>query len=407
MIQRCESMAESSTEVAAAVATEAVPLSEPCDVTLVAHDLGGAGGMERQLAELAIGLRERGHAVSVIARTCDLPADAGVSFHRVRAPRHPFLLSYPWFMVAGSLAVRRWRRGIVQTAGAIVVNRVDCVAVHCCHQVYDSVPSGRTAIIRWYFRLVGLVKRLGERACLRINSRATLVCVSNGVAEEIREHYPEARDRVLTIHNGVDVEAFSPGRREPEARALRAAQGIGEDRLVLAFVGGNWEHKGLRCVIEALAQAPEWDLVVAGAGNQRPFAELAGALGVAGAVHWLGFVQDVQAVYEMADAFVLPSSYETFSLVTFEAAASGLPVLATPVSGVRELIDDGRNGYLISEDAETISGRLGELAADPALRSRLGEAARSSTRDFAWVKMVAKHDELYSRLSGRPQASSQ
>ncbi len=54
-----------------------------------------------------------------------------------------------------------------------------------------------------------------------------------------------------------------------------------------------------------------------------------------------------QLVYELADAFVLPSSYETFSLVTFEAAASALPVLATPVNGVRELIEDGHNGFLI------------------------------------------------------------
>ncbi len=59
-------------------------------------------------------------------------------------------------------------------------------------------------------------------------------------------------------------------------------------------------------------------------------------------MHWLGVVRDIQVVYELADAFVLPSSYETFSLVTFEAAASGLPILATPVNGVRELIATGR-----------------------------------------------------------------
>src|ERR1700675_1575236 len=81
-------------------------------VTIVAHDVGAVGGMERVLAELALGLRSRGHEVTVIARTCELPANAGVIFHRVRGPGRPFLLGYPSFMVMGSLAVRRWRRGV-------------------------------------------------------------------------------------------------------------------------------------------------------------------------------------------------------------------------------------------------------------------------------------------------------
>src|SRR5271168_4824924 len=103
------------------------------DVTIVAHDIGAVGGMERQLTELILGLRRLGHHVTVIARTCELPSGSGVAFHRVRAPGRPFLLAYPWFMLAGSLAVRRWRSGVVQVTGAIVLNRVDVVAVHSCH----------------------------------------------------------------------------------------------------------------------------------------------------------------------------------------------------------------------------------------------------------------------------------
>src|SRR5438477_11236477 len=82
------------------------------DVTIVAHDLGAVGGMEHQLAELVLGLRRIGHDVTVIARSCELPPDAGVHFHHVRGPGRPFALAYPWFLVAGSLAVRRHRRGV-------------------------------------------------------------------------------------------------------------------------------------------------------------------------------------------------------------------------------------------------------------------------------------------------------
>lgn len=368
-------------------------------VTIVAHDVGSVGGMERQLAELAIGLRRLGHEVTVIARTCELPADAGVVFHRVRGPGRPFLVAYPWFLIAGSIAVRRWRRGVVQATGAIVLNRVDSIAVHCCHQVYPAVASRPTRLFRWYGGVVGVLKRVSERLCFRANRSATFVCVSNGVAADMRAHYPAQANRVLTIHNGVDTTAFAPGVRERGSRALRAQLGISEDRLVALFIGGDWGHKGLRWVIESLAQAPAWDLLVAGHGHERPYRELAEASGVGAAVHWLGVVHDIQTAYGLADAFVLPSIYETFSLATFEAAASGLPILATPVNGVRELIEDGQNGFLIDAEPRVIAERLSALAADPELRARLGRAARASALGFSWQEMVAKHHELYERLA--------
>ena len=359
--------------------------------------------MERQLTELALGLRRLGHPVTLIARTCELPAEAGVVFHRVRGPGRPFLIAYPWFLVAGSLALRRRRRGVVQATGAIVLNRIDVLAVHYCHQIATPTPSRSTWVFRAHVKLAGALKRLGERVCFRVNRPAVFVCVSEGVAEEIRRHFPAIAGRVLTIHNGIDTTAFAPGLRHDRARALRRSLGIPGERLVAVFVGSEWERKGLRPLIHALALAPEWDLVVAGAGDRERYRELAESLGVGEAVHWLGVTREVQLVYELADAFVLPSSYETFSLVTFEAAACGLPILATPLNGIRELIEDGHNGFLIAPEPHAIAERLGLLAGDPALRGRLGEAARRSALRFGSEKMVASHHELYERLAVTPR----
>ncbi len=372
----------------------------PGDVTIVAHDIGAVGGMERVLAELILGLRELGHPVTVIARTCVLPADSGVSFHRVRGPSRPLILAYPWFMLAGSLAVRRWRRGTVQSTGAIVVNHVDVIAVHYCHQVGPVSPSRGSIPFKVHSWAAGWLKRVAERACYRPSRADTFLCVSQGVAAEMREHYPELADRVITIYNGVDTNVFAPGLREQDAGELRARLGIGEDRLVVAFVGSEWERKGLGELLQALALTPGWDLLVAGDGDRERYQQLADSLGVGHAVHWLGVTPDVQLVYAAADAFVLPSSYETFSLVSFEAAASGLPVLATAVNGVRELIDDGRNGFIISRDPQLIAERLGRLAGDPALRAALGSAARESALGFSWQEMVTRHSELYQRRAG-------
>jgi UDP-glucose:(heptosyl)LPS alpha-1,3-glucosyltransferase len=376
-------------------------LASPCDVTVLAHDIGPVGGMERQLVELLIGLRRLGHHVTVIARTCDLPAGAGVDFHRVRGPGRPFVLAYPWFFVAGSLALRRLRRGIVQATGAIVLNRVDVIAIHYCHQIGPASPSRATGPFRAYVKVAGLLSRLAERLCFRANRSATFVCVSDGVADEMREHYPHARERVVTIHNGVNTAAFAPGVRAQEAAAMRTTLGISQQRLVAAFVGGEWERKGLGPALQALALAGEWDLVVAGDGDRVRYQELARSEGVADRVHWLGITREVQLVYQLADTLVFPTRYEAFPLVALEAAASGLAILATPVSGVRELVQDGHGGFLISREPHVIAERLRALGADPALRERMGAAAREAVLAFSWEKMVAAHHELYERLAAR------
>ena len=371
----------------------------PTDVTIVANDIGPIGGMERAIVQLILGLRELGHRVTVIARTCELPPGTEVEFHRVRGPGRPALLAYPWFLVAGSLALRRWRRGVVQITGGIVLGRVDVVSVHYCHQVGPANPSRATLLFRIHARAVSVMNRIGERLCYRIQRTATFVCVSEGVCDEMRAHYPRVRERLVTIQNGVDTELFAPGRRADAARALREEMQIAPGRLVALFVGSEWEGKGLAPLISALALAPGWELLVVGRGERSRYEEIARSAGVAAAVHWLGVSEDVQVLYQLADAFVLPSAYETFSLVTFEAAASGLPVLATPVSGVRELIADGRSGMLIAPEPQSIGEKLRALGEDPALRARLGRAARESASEFSWGRMVNRHHDLYERLS--------
>ncbi len=375
------------------------------DVTIVANDIGSVGGMERQLRDLIAGLRRLGHHVTVVARTCALPAGVTVDFHRVRGPKRPFLLAHPWFVLAGSLALRRRRRGLVQANGSIVFNRVDLVAVHYCHQVGPANPSRATLPFRVHIKLVALMKRWSEPLLYRLNRPAAFVCVSEGVAEEMREHHPWLAARVRTIHNGVDTETFAPGVRAAEARAARERLGLGEGRLVALFVGAEWARKGLQPLLGALAQAPAWDLLVAGSGDEQRYRQLAGGLGVAERVRFLGVSSDVALLYQTADAFVLPTSYETFSLVTFEAAASGLPVLATPANGIRELVRDGVNGFSIEPRAEAIAARLNRLAEDPELRARLGAAARAAALDFGTERMVQRYHDLYVEVAaGRPGA---
>ncbi|MCW3019083.1 MAG: putative Glycosyltransferase, group 1 [Solirubrobacterales bacterium] len=383
-------------------AEESAGSSPPPEVTLVAHHVGNVGGMERVLTQLALGLRRRGYAVTVIAYACELPAGSGVTFRRVRGPSRPFVLSYPWFMFAATLAVRRRRRGLVLATGAIVLNRVDLVAIHYCHHVGPATPSRAS----WPFRLnatvSALLGRAAERVCFPFNRPRWFVCVSEGVAEEIREHFPAYAQRTVTIPNGVDVDAFAPGSRGEEVAALREALTIDARQRVAIFVGSEWQRKGLEAVIRALALAEGWLLLVVGGGDRDRYEALAVQAGVADAVRWIGVSRDVAPLYQLADVFVFPTSYEAFPLVALEAAASGLPILATPVNGVRELVADGVNGFLIAADPADIAGRLRTLADDPALLERLGRAARRAALEYSWEKMVERHHQLYSSSSRAP-----
>jgi glycosyltransferase involved in cell wall biosynthesis len=370
---------------------------------LVAHDVGSGGGMERQLAALVTGLLERGHTVTVLARSCRLPPHPHLHWVRVHGPARPFALAYPWFFVAGSFLVSRHRRGLVHTTGAVVLNRADTSTVHFCHRAFArrsrtiTRARRRTAAHRVNSWLGTRLSLLAESWCYHPRRTASIVGVSRGVAAEIELEFPKLDGRVTVISNGVDLREFAED--ATARRRVRERLGLDDRDPVAVFVGGEWERKGLRFAIESLARAPEWRLIVVGAGDTARYAAVAAAAGVTDRVRFAGAIADVGPFYSAADAFVLPTAYEAFPLVSLEAAAAGLPLLIPWVSGVEELLVDGVNGWFIERDADVIAGRLVELAADPALRSAMAAAAREAAAGFGWPPVIDGYAQHYERLA--------
>jgi len=385
--------------------SRAAPRSdEPVPVTIVAHDVGGIGGMERHLEQLVLRLAELGHDVRVIARRCQLPSHPRVRWIRVPGPTRPFSLAYPSFFALGSILLRRHRRGIVHVTGAIVLNRADVATVHLCHRALaiqgvtrrsrqrSLAYATNAAIARW-------LSRAAERWCYRPRRLGALVAVSDGVAAELRRCFPSLADRVTTIPNGVDHLAFQPPDADARAR-VRGDLGLPPNRLMALFVGGEWGRKGLRFAIDAISRRPEWDLLVAGGGDRAWCERFAASVGVIDRVRLFGSTEDVLALYQAADAFVLPSAYEAFSLATLEAASCGLPLLATRVSGADELVQEGINGWFVRQDGGDIAARLGALAADAQVRAGMGAAARDSSLRYSWDAVAIAYAALYQRMAG-------
>jgi UDP-glucose:(heptosyl)LPS alpha-1,3-glucosyltransferase len=377
------------------------------EVVFVAHDVGGAGGMERQSEQLVSRLLEAGRPVTVIARTCALDEREGLRFVRVGTPRRPFSLAYPAFFALASVLVARRREALVHTTGAIVGNRADVSTVHYCHRAAATrVPGSRASRPGPLYQLnewaCGILSRAGEAWCYRPGCTRLLCAVSSGVASELRSGFPAMAAAVRTVPNGVDCSVFRP---DAELRAgVRAELGLDERARLALFVGGDWERKGLAYAVDALAFAPAWHLVVAGSGDPARHTERARAAGTEARIRFLGPVRDVPRLYAAADAFVLPSAYETFSLVTFEAAAAGLPLMVTRVSGVEDLLRHEVNGWFIARDARDIARRLNELRAAPELAQTMAAAARSAAAGYSWEAMADGYLAVYAELAAAAES---
>ena len=367
-------------------------------IALVAHDVHDLGGMERAFAELVRGAAPEWRFV-VVSRELDESLRPLVEWRRVRTPARPFPLKFLSFALLAGFALRRVRADVVHVLGALVPNRADLATIQFCHAGFVAA-TGRLAPVeapplrRLNSAAARALALAFERWCYRPARLRRFGAVSRGVAGELARHYPSVP--ASSTPNGVDLDRYRPG-APAERQRLRAEHGVAPGELVLLFVGGDWNRKGLGIVLEAAAalEAPV-RLWVVGAGDEQLFGRRAQELGVP--VDFFGRRADTERFYQAADVFVLPTLYETFSLVAHEAAACGLPVVATRVSGIDELVGEDEAGLLVERSAESVAAALTRLAADAGARGRLGaEAARRAER-YSWSRSVAATTEVYEEL---------
>ncbi|MDO9174846.1 MAG: glycosyltransferase family 4 protein, partial [Actinomycetota bacterium] len=349
------------------------------EVTVVSYAIGSYGGMESQLERLVHELLARDVRVTAIAALCDMPDSDQLDIVRVRGPRGPFLLYFPWFLVAGTISVARNRRGVVYTLGAATLNRADVRKIPFSQLAFERSrhyaprASRSTMAHRLNARLTAAFGRSMERLLYRPALTKRLVATSTGDALELEAIFGPGMTPVPTIPNGVDCDRFQP---DPAARrAVRAAEGLSADDPVAVFVGGDWGRKGLRLVVDALKLAPQWTLLVAGSGDAAAELEYARAAGVGDRLRFFGRVPDVERILAASDVIVNPSAYEPFGNAVLEGMACGLPAIVARANGVSDFVDGHATGRFVERDADAIADALIELE-DRELRTRLGTNAR-------------------------------
>jgi glycosyltransferase involved in cell wall biosynthesis len=244
-----------------------------------------------------------------------------------------------------------------------------------------------------------------ERATNRLLDRAIAV---SGVTRSDRVRIAGIPgSRVVTIHNGIDPDRFA---RLPARAAARAELGLPADRVLIGGVGQLARYKGYDVLIRAFAgvagRCPQADLVIAGTGPLREELEaLADRLGARGRIHFLGFQPDVLRVLAALDIYVLASICEALPYALLEAMAAGLPVLATAVGGVPEVIEPGVSGLLVAPGrVDAMADALGRLADSAPARARLGAAARERVgRHFHQRDSARRTIAVYRQLLNLPR----
>lgn len=362
-------------------------------LTIVHIDTGRQfrGGQEQLLA-LARGLRQRGHEQLLVC-----PADGPLAGRA----RQEGLEIFAW-PGCGPGSLLRLRKRL--RAGAFqVVHAHDGRAQTISYLASAGLPVRRAAS-----RLVAFAPRHPRihrlkygRTChgvIALSESVRRVLVGAGVPEH----------KIEVIPAGIDVPAELPG---PEVRArVRAAWGVGEEEFVAGHVGAFTAEKGQDVALDAAIlltrRLPQARVLLAGDGPLRQAPATAEKVRQAGGrARLLGFVEHLEEFFAGLDLFIMPSRSEAWGLVALHAMAHGLPVVASRVGGLPEIVEEGRTGWLVPPGSPAaLAEVIAAAAADRARLGEMGRAARERARRFSTEQTVAAIESFYYRLLAHPKA---
>jgi UDP-glucose:(heptosyl)LPS alpha-1,3-glucosyltransferase len=302
-----------------------------------------------------------------------------------------------WFSTVGTLLARRYLRRHPEFL-SICHNDALAGDVYVNHGIVQTAMKARGAYF-WRMLRNPLHAFTAVRDTLRYTTRLHRLVVNLVTDEEqaLRSVYPHLRPPTVVIGNGVDVERFQPP-TDDERHSARAQLGLAPDDFAVAFVGHEYDRKGLPRVIEALAGTPDSIRLVVAGGTPDMVARLhteAADHGLAGRVIALGAVTDPRPVFHASDVFCLPSAYESFGLVYLEALACGLPVVASRTGCVPDVIVNGSNGFVTSREPDAIREAL--MAIRGADRAAMAVAAREAAMEHSWEQVARGYLQVLTR----------
>ena len=366
-------------------------------------------GSARAVNEVAERLAKRGHEVHLYARKAeDLDLDL-IKWHRVPGPEWPEIVDFYSYYRATNRLLAKHNYDIVHSIG-VNTARADVFTI-------QNIQPAKVEILKKLGseERVSLPRRLTRWLYLTVTSAIekklytarpghklpAFLPVSRGVEAELRRHYAIGEALVRIVPNAADVEKFRP-LDSVERGAWRREQGVPEDVPLAVFAGGEWARKGLHLAIQGIGEMQNktlWLFVAGDDADRERFKQMARDAGVAERVVFGGFRKDVERAMGSADLFLFPSYYEAFSLATIEAAACGLPIVATKINGTEDFIVPGETGEFVKHDPADIAAVLERLVSNPERLAEMGKAARRRVeQEYTWDRVTDMTEAVYKEV---------
>jgi glycosyltransferase involved in cell wall biosynthesis len=344
---------------------------------------------------------------TVFAVEFENPDPSKIEFVRIPAYRRPTILLSAMFHLLAPLYYgmyrfkHRVRFDLVEKTE--VFTFLGSIAyIHFCYRAYLSKhwDKSRQPGLRGILLTLDQATRAFILEPVLYRLARMLIVPSQGLARELIEVYPFTAQKIRVLPNSVDYLRLSSSPEGFHRDAFRKDLGFSKLDIVLVFVAlGQFERKGLHLLLEAVSQVKNPDVKVLVVGGSKHWIEYYGVradtLKIRHQVKFVGMQRDVAPFLWSADAFCMPSLYETFLLVAIESAAAGLPLLVPRLNGVEDYMIDGENGILLERTPESIIAGIKRLVAmDRVGRRELGNAAQLGARQYRLEIFVTNWDAL-------------
>ncbi len=355
---------------------------------------GGAEGFTAELTERIAG--DQRYEVHVFANRWATPSGR-VTLHRVPIisfPKFLTTISFAWF---ARFKITRMHFDLVHAHDRLL--EADIFTMHGIpHRTW--VREIRKKALSLYDYVTDRV----ERHLVHGKRCRYFLAVSGLAREKFLEAYRTDSDAVKVVSPGVDAARFQQLDRQHCRREIGHSLGIDAEAVVILFVSMNFEIKGLDRLIMALAKLKhassdaKFKLLIVGKGNIRKYTKLAMSLGIGDRIVFAGTLgkAEIAKAYMASDIFSILSQFDTFGMVVLEAMAASLPVLISSNVGARDMVREGRNGFVIddTENAGEIAAKIG-LLMDHNTREKMGAEALRTARENTWEAAVDKVVAVY------------
>ncbi|HEX9750633.1 MAG TPA: N-acetyl-alpha-D-glucosaminyl L-malate synthase BshA [candidate division Zixibacteria bacterium] len=373
--------------------------SRPLKIAITCYPVPGGSGI--LATELGVRLAARGHEVHFISSALPYRLEqlnAALYFHQVVTPSYPLFEHAPYTLSLASKMIEVAQR---ETLDVLHVHYAipHAVSGYLARQAMGpTAPRVLCTLHGTDITLVGSDRSFWEITRFAIDAVDGVTAVSRFLKDKTVSVFGTQR-HIEVIRNFVDTSRFYP-----RAADLCRQRFADPGEKIVAHLSNFRPVKNVTGVVQMFAQASRTvpsRLLMIGDGPQTADATaVAQALGVADKVSFLGNREDIADILCAADAFLLPSHYEAFGLAALEAMACGVPVVASRVGGVPELIEDGKTGFLVDPD-DYVGGseRLSAILTDKNLHESLRAGGLQHVRDnFTADAVVPLYEDMYRRL---------